>query len=41
MQNDINDYAVRFDAAEVFIAEKMYVNHIPDAYDFTDIADYY
>ncbi len=42
MQNNIEDYIVRFDVAEVFGAKGIYdINYIQNAFDFTGISDFY
>ncbi len=42
MQNGIEDYTVRFDVAEVYTAKGLYeINYIENAFDFTDMSDFY
>lgn len=42
MNGEIDDFKVRFDVAEVYTSDgKNSVNYIKNAFDFTDISDFY
>lgn len=42
LQNSIEDYAVRFDVVEVYtMCEPPVVNHIKNAFDFSDFGEFY
>lgn len=42
MNENLDDYAVRFDVAEVYINDdRPRINYIRGAFDFTDISDFY